>query len=164
MQNKYFSCKVWKIYCSVCIAIFLQVILFFPNIWNICPSWTMLILIYWVMISPHQVNIGTGFIIGLLLDIALGSIMGIHALSFSIIIYLIVCKIHFLKDISIWIQSCIIIFLSFINYGIISLITFLFVKMMCSPKILGNCILDGMMWPIVIFFMNKIYNIKRNNI
>lgn len=162
MQNEYSTYKFWIIYCSFFIAIILQTILFFPKTWNIHPSWTMILLIYWITISPYQVNIGTGFILGLILDVILGSILGIHALSLSIIVYLIIRKIYFFKYFSTWIQSFFIIFFSLINQMIILLATFLIIKITYSPKILWNCILDGSMWPIMNLLMRKIFKIHTN--
>lgn len=154
----------WRIYCSLCIAILLQMTLCFSQIWNIYPSWLMMVLVYWITIFPHKINIGTGFFLGLILDIILGPILGIHALSLSIIIYLVIRKIYFFQYISMWMQSFFIILLSLINQSIILVITCLFINMTCSLKILWGCILDGSIWPVIIFFMHKIYNINNNKI
>lgn len=160
MKKEYSTYKLWAIYCSFCIAILLQTILHILHICNISPSWVMILLIYWNIMSPCQVNIGTGFILGLILDIILDSILGIRALSFSILVYLIMRKIYFFKYISILTQSFCIIFFSLINQGIIFLIIFLCINMTYSPKILWICVLDGIIWPIIVVFMRKIYNIN----
>lgn len=162
MQNRYFIYNIWKIYCSFCVAMLLQTILCFSKVWNIYPSWVLMILIYWVTILPHKINIGTGFFLGLILDIASDSIIGIHALSLSTIVYLVIHKIHFFKSVSAWIQSFLIIFISFINQSIILLTMYLFIHITYSLKILWNCILDGSIWPIIIFCMHKIYSIDNN--
>ncbi|WP_137297284.1 rod shape-determining protein MreD [Psychromonas sp. SP041] len=51
------------------------------------PDWMLLVLSYWVMALPHRVNIGHAFILGLLLDLLLGSILGMHGLLFSLLAY-----------------------------------------------------------------------------
>lgn len=162
IQKKHSTYKLWTIYCSFCIAILLQTILCIPQIWNIYPSWVLILLMYWIMMSPCQVNIGTGFTLGLILDIILGSILGIHALSLSILSYLVIRKVYFFKHISVWMQSFFIILFSLINQGIILLITFVFIKVTYSPKILWSCVLDGGIWPIIIISMHKLYNINNN--
>lgn len=159
-KNKYFVCNIWKIYCSFFIAIILQIMCNLLQIRNFFPSWTMILLIYWIITSPNQINIGSGFILGLILDIVLGPIVGIHALSLSILSYLIVRKMYYFKYFSVWMQSCAIIFFSFINKGIILLTTFLCINMTYSSQILWSCILDGSIWPIVTFFMHKIYDVN----
>ncbi|MEL0658178.1 rod shape-determining protein MreD [Psychromonas arctica] len=51
------------------------------------PDWMVLVLSYWVMALPHRVNIGHAFILGLLLDLLLGSILGMHGLLFALLAY-----------------------------------------------------------------------------
>lgn len=53
------------------------------------PDWMILIIFYWVLALPHRVSVFHAFILGLLLDLLLGSILGIHTLLFSILAYVI---------------------------------------------------------------------------
>ena len=53
------------------------------------PDWMILIIFYWVLALPHRVSIVHAFILGLVLDLLLGSILGIHGLLFSILAYVI---------------------------------------------------------------------------
>jgi len=57
------------------------------------PEWITLVLIYWCMALPHRTGIFTGWVVGFLLDIHLGSLLGLHALTLSIIAYL-AYKLH----------------------------------------------------------------------
>jgi rod shape-determining protein MreD len=57
------------------------------------PAWVELVLIYWAMSMPASVGLFTGFIFGLIVDIALGSLLGQHALGLSLVTY-IVLKNH----------------------------------------------------------------------
>lgn len=57
------------------------------------PSWILLILIYWLMARPHRVGIVVSWLIGLLLDLMTGSLLGLHALIFTIFAYFIL-KFH----------------------------------------------------------------------
>ena len=52
------------------------------------PEWITLVLIYWCMALPHRVGIFTGWCVGFLLDIHLGSILGQHAITLATIAYL----------------------------------------------------------------------------
>ncbi|WP_369434564.1 rod shape-determining protein MreD [Psychromonas sp. MME1] len=53
------------------------------------PDWMMLVIFYWVLALPHRVSIFHAFILGVLLDSLLGSILGMHALVFSILAYIV---------------------------------------------------------------------------
>ncbi len=57
------------------------------------PAWVLMILIYWSMMTPYQVSVGMAWIIGLLVDLLNGTLLGEHALAFTIVIYF-VSKIH----------------------------------------------------------------------
>lgn len=51
------------------------------------PQWVTMVLIYWCMALPGRVSIGWGWGMGLLLDVAHGSVLGQHALSLTLIAY-----------------------------------------------------------------------------
>ncbi len=51
------------------------------------PEWVALTLIYWSLALPHRVGPWWGWVLGLLVDILHGSLLGIHALSLALIVY-----------------------------------------------------------------------------
>jgi rod shape-determining protein MreD len=53
------------------------------------PAWVQLVLIYWAMTLPGSVGLFTSFIFGLIMDIALGSLLGQHGLGLSLVAYII---------------------------------------------------------------------------
>ncbi len=57
------------------------------------PDWVALTLIYWAMNLPRTYSVGGAWIIGLVLDVAQGTLLGQHALALSLIIYVTV-KFH----------------------------------------------------------------------
>lgn len=54
---------------------------------QLCPAWSLLVLIYWTMAIPHRIGIISAFLVGLTVDSMNGSLIGQHALSYSICIY-----------------------------------------------------------------------------
>lgn len=57
------------------------------------PQWVALILIYWCMAMPERIGVGISWTTGLLLDVLTGTLLGQHALGFSVITY-IMLKLH----------------------------------------------------------------------
>ncbi|MES9970858.1 MAG: rod shape-determining protein MreD [Candidatus Thiodiazotropha sp.] len=57
------------------------------------PQWVALILIYWCMAMPERFGVGFSWTTGLLLDVLTGTLLGQHALGFSVIAY-IMLKLH----------------------------------------------------------------------
>jgi rod shape-determining protein MreD len=57
------------------------------------PDWVALTLIYWSMTSPRTYSVGSAWVIGLIVDVAQGTLLGQHALALSLVIYITV-KFH----------------------------------------------------------------------
>ncbi|SDK74072.1 rod shape-determining protein MreD [Methylophilus rhizosphaerae] len=52
------------------------------------PDFLLVIAVYWLLQAPYHCNIGWVWFAGLLVDLATGSLLGQHALSFSITAFL----------------------------------------------------------------------------
>ncbi|MBR9728772.1 rod shape-determining protein MreD [Shewanella intestini] len=73
------------------------------EVWR--PDWLVLVAIYWAMALPHRYNILTACFLGVLLDILLGATVGIRALAFSLVIYVVVMHSQRLRNFPRWQQS-----------------------------------------------------------
>lgn len=51
------------------------------------PAWVLVVLMYWAMVAPHQVNVGLACFMGLIVDLLNGTVLGEHALAYTIVIY-----------------------------------------------------------------------------
>ena len=51
------------------------------------PDWVTMTLIYWTMHLPRNYGVGWAWVIGLILDVAQGTLLGQHALALSLVIY-----------------------------------------------------------------------------
>jgi len=72
------------------------------------PNWILMVLIYWTMALPHRVGILVGWGLGLMTDVALGSVLGVHGLTMAVIAYLILLLTNRLRLFPLWKQSAII--------------------------------------------------------
>jgi rod shape-determining protein MreD len=54
------------------------------------PAWVLMVLIYWAMVMPDRVNVGSAWITGIFLDALEGTLLGEHALALTVIIYFVV--------------------------------------------------------------------------
>ncbi len=59
------------------------------------PDWVTLTLIYWAMMMPRTWSVGSAWIVGIVLDVAQGTILGQHALALSAVVFVTV-KFHLL--------------------------------------------------------------------
>lgn len=53
------------------------------------PAWVLMVLIYWAMVTPYRVSVGMAWIVGLIMDLLNGTLLGEHALAFTVVIYFI---------------------------------------------------------------------------
>lgn len=52
------------------------------------PDWVAIIMLYWTLIDPRRYGLITAFVLGILLDALTGSLLGQHALSLLVIVFL----------------------------------------------------------------------------
>ncbi len=57
------------------------------------PDWVALTLIYWAMMLPRTYSVGTAWIVGIVLDVAQGTLLGQHAIALCFVVYIAV-KFH----------------------------------------------------------------------
>ena len=53
------------------------------------PYWVALVLIYWCLETQGVISLGLAFLTGLALDLLTGSLLGLHALSLVVLVYLV---------------------------------------------------------------------------
>jgi len=87
---------------------------------EIRPHWVVLVLIYWAMALPQRVNVGTAWVMGLLLDVANDAVLGQHALALALIVFL---TAHLHQRLRVFPQSqqAIVIFVFCVIYNLIVL-------------------------------------------
>lgn len=67
------------------------------------PDWVAMTLIYWSMTLPRSYGVGTAWLVGIVLDVAQGTLLGQHALALSLIAYMTV-KFHLQLRVFPWSQ------------------------------------------------------------
>lgn len=76
------------IWCSLLLALCLQVMPLAEGwqIWR--PDWLGLMLVYWCMKTPYRVGVFHAFVLGILLDLIEGAVLGQNALLLSLLAFL----------------------------------------------------------------------------
>lgn len=57
------------------------------------PDWALLVLLYWNLELPDRVGVGTAWLIGLLQDVLLATLLGQHALGYTLAAFIAI-KLH----------------------------------------------------------------------
>lgn len=78
---------------SIVVALMLSIVPLPAAVEAFRPDWVALTLIYWAMTLPRNYSVGTAWIVGIIVDVAHGTLLGQHALALCFVIYVTV-KFH----------------------------------------------------------------------
>ncbi len=111
------------------------------------PEWVVLVLIYWVIALPHRVGIIVAWTVGIVTDVLLGSLLGLHAIGLMVVAYIAMNVYQRLRMFSIWQQSIII----FATVGLHQLITF-WIESLAGLRdwnlwYLMSAVMSALFWP-----------------
>lgn len=120
------------------------------------PNWTLLVLMYWSLALPNRVNVLSAWFIGLVLDVLLGSILGINAFATAIVIYVCVNNFQKIRNFSLWQQSLIIALLTALYHLMIFWVQRFILDVDFSISYLKPVITSAAMWPVVFLLLRKI--------
>jgi len=74
---------------SIMAAVFLSLLPLPEMLVPFKPYWVAMVLIYWTLETQDMISLGLAFLIGLVLDTLSGSLMGLHALSLVVMVFLV---------------------------------------------------------------------------
>lgn len=77
--------KPWFIALSLLLSVFGNMIPLgnLPGV----PDWTALVLLFWCIREPLKISMGVAFVLGMVIDVADGSLIGQHALAYVLLAY-----------------------------------------------------------------------------
>lgn len=80
---------LWPVWLALLIAAMLELVPLPGILGALGPPWTAMLVIYWALMWPGRFGVGSAFLAGLLLDLLHGSLLGQHALSLSVMSWLV---------------------------------------------------------------------------
>ena len=78
----------WVLPASVLVALLLGLLPLPPLLQPLRPYWLALVVAYWVIEDPNRVGLGFAFVVGLLADLAFGSLLGEQALRLLVMAFI----------------------------------------------------------------------------
>jgi rod shape-determining protein MreD len=125
------------------------------------PLWVVMLLIYWVLVMPQHISVGFAWIIGLLLDVLMDTVLGAHALALVIFVYLITKFSHRILLFSIWRQALAVFIIIILYQAILFWIQAMVSSMVITWQYWLPSLTSAIFWPVVYILMQKVYREKR---
>ena len=120
------------------------------------PAWLVLALSYWILALPTKINVGTAFVLGVIWDLVIGSILGVHGLVLSVMAYFLARYNQILSTLSLWTQSLLMVILVFvIRIAVFLVELFIHSATFNWQEILG-AIISGALWPWLFLLLRKV--------
>ncbi|MCB1644113.1 MAG: rod shape-determining protein MreD [Pseudomonadales bacterium] len=158
--------SLWIIVLSFFVALVLQVLpmpdLLPMETGYLRPHWVALVLIYWIIALPHRIGLIIAWLLGLLMDVLLGSLLGQHAIALIIVAYIASSLYQRLRMFAVWQQSLIV----FGIIGIDRLVNFWIQSIVgqseWSSWYLLSPFVSALVWPwifLVLRYMRRLFNV-----
>jgi rod shape-determining protein MreD len=120
------------------------------------PQWVLLVMVYWCLALPERISVGIAWVIGLLLDVLLGTLLGQHALSLAVVAYFIV-KFHpRIRLYPIWQKTLVVFMLSLIYSALLFWVQGLLGVLPNSWQFWLPALTSALLWPWVFIILRDL--------
>lgn len=120
------------------------------------PDWVMLTLIYWAMLLPRTWSVGSAWVVGIIIDVAQGTLLGQHAVALCFIVFITV-RLHLLMRVFPVLQ------LTATVFALLSLYQFLLfwingvAGVSAPPSTYWAPVISGtLIWPVAYMFLSGV--------
>jgi len=120
------------------------------------PDWVLIVLLYWCMALPRRVNIITAWVMGFLLDVLLGSALGVHAAAMAIAVYIVAENFQKIRNFSIWQQALITGVLAALYHLVVFWLQRFLIDITFLSSYLYPVITTIILWPWVFYLLRKV--------
>jgi len=142
---------------SLLLSLMLTVLPLPEGLLEINPSWCLLTLLFWAYNYPRSINVGVAWCVGILVDGLTGSLLGLHALSFVIIIGLFDLFYRRFHMFHVLQQSLVIGILIICYFMIIFSVRHLLTDNMTDWMVMLSAVTSMLCWPFYCLFGQKFH-------
>ncbi|MCH2058008.1 MAG: rod shape-determining protein MreD [Thalassotalea sp.] len=120
------------------------------------PDWVLIVLVYWSLALPNRVSVLTAWVMGLLLDVLLGSVLGVHAAAMAISVYISAVNFQKIRNFSVWQQSLIIGVIAALYHLLVFWMQRILTDIVFLPSYLYPVVTAMVIWPWVFLLLRKV--------
>jgi rod shape-determining protein MreD len=111
------------------------------------PEWVLLILVYWCMALPNRVGVGLSWTMGLLIDVAQGSLLGQHALGYAVIAFLVIEAHQRVRVFPLWQQALVLLTLLLLQQFLMTWIDGMIGQAPETVQVFAPALVGMLLWP-----------------
>lgn len=144
------------IYLSLLLALILMVMPMPAMVKLFRPDWALLVLLYWVLALPFRANIGTAFVVGFLVDVLVGTVLGVNALAFSVVAFVMAANHQKIRNFSILQQSLLVGLLLALYHLLIFWLSHFLTGVYFLPDYLWPVLTGTLVWPWLFWLLRRV--------
>ena len=152
--------KITQIIFSLLVSLMMTLLPLPEGLLEMNPSWCLLTLLFWTYSNPGRVNVGVAWCVGILMDGITGSLLGLHALSFVIVVFLLDLFYRRFHMFHILQQSLVIGILVMCNFIIIFFVRHLLTDNVADWFVALSAITSCLCWPLYCLLGRKLHLIR----
>ncbi|MDF2179126.1 rod shape-determining protein MreD [Aliiglaciecola sp. CAU 1673] len=141
---------------SILVALMLQIMPMPIMVDAFRPDWLLLVLGYWTLALPQRVNVGVAFLNGLVLDLLVGTTLGVHSLALSLVIFILAANYQRLRNYSVWQQAMMIGLLAALYHLVIFWLQHLLTDIYFLFDYLWPVLTTMLFWPWSFLILRKV--------
>ena len=122
------------------------------------PNYVVMVLLYWVMATPEKVNVGTGWITGLFMDLLLGSTLGIHAALMAFVVWMVAGMFSNSRYYSLIQKTIVVGTVNFIGQFLFYWVEHIFGLVSVNYDNLWSGFATVILWPVTYVILNFLYS------
>ncbi|MEH8021416.1 MULTISPECIES: rod shape-determining protein MreD [Rheinheimera] len=143
------------IYLSLLVALLLTVMPMPQAVKLARPDWALLVLMYWTMALPQRVGVITAFFTGVIVDVLVGTVLGVNALAFSVVMFVLAQHHLKMRNFGVLQQSLVLgILLAFYQLQLFWLSHFL-TGVNFRPQYLWPALTGMLVWPWLFWLLRR---------
>ncbi|MFT5814437.1 MAG: rod shape-determining protein MreD [Psychroserpens sp.] len=120
------------------------------------PDWVLVVLLYWCLALPSRVNVISAWVMGFILDVLLGSTLGVHAGAMAVAVYIVAGNSKKIRNFSVWQQALIVGVLSALYNLIVFWLQRFLTDAVFLPSYLYPVFTTIILWPWALLLLRKI--------
>jgi rod shape-determining protein MreD len=120
------------------------------------PNFVALVMVFWLLKSPFHIGLAGAWFLGLMLDAVEGGYLGQHALSFTIIAYVVMVLYQRIRVFAAGQQAFLVFVLLGLDQIIMSWVYMVFrAGEFIDASILSSALTGALLWPLLVWVMYR---------